>query len=73
ATGCWEITALYQLWLAEGIGAVREYVADRPTAKQTAQRTLIHSTGYRQSPYADLKPAGEGVRKLWHTSPGSVG
>ncbi|MEI7549631.1 MAG: DNA polymerase III subunit alpha [Actinomycetes bacterium] len=73
ATGCWEITALYQLWLAEGIDAVREYVADRPATKATAQRTLIHPTGYRQSPYADIKPAGEGVRKLWHTSPGSVG
>ena len=73
ATGCWEITALYQLWLAEGIDAVRAHIADRPAAKSVSQRVLIHPTGYRQSPYADVKPAGESMRKLWHTSPGSVG
>jgi error-prone DNA polymerase len=39
------------------------------------QRVLVHPSGYRQSPWADLVPAG-GVQppsKLWHTSPGSVG
>ena len=40
--------------------------------------SLVHPTGFRQSPYADIKPAGEGTgrgapRKLWHSSPGSAG
>jgi error-prone DNA polymerase len=39
------------------------------------RRVLVHPSGFRQSPYADIKPAGGDVsgapRKLWHTSPGS--
>ena len=45
---------------------------------------LVHPTGFRMSPYADIKPAGEDTklaprreasapRKLWHSSPGSSG
>ena len=46
---------------------------------------LVHPTGFRMSPYADIKPAGEDSkvaarraasgppRKLWHSSPGSSG
>jgi len=41
------------------------------------RRVLVHPTGFRQSPYADLKPAGDDAksapRKLWHSSPGSSG
>jgi error-prone DNA polymerase len=42
------------------------------------RRVLVHASGFRQSPYADIKPAGvepdqPPVRKLWHTSPGSSG
>jgi error-prone DNA polymerase len=49
------------------------------------RRVLVHPSGFRQSPYADLKPPGddpkvaarkEGAkapRKLWHSSPGSSG
>ncbi len=42
----------------------------------------VFSTGFRKSPYVDVKPAGTGVgtprgrgapRKLWHSSPGSSG
>ena len=46
-----------------------------------AQRVLVHSSGFRMSPYADIKPAGQSpgqvtgevARKLWHRSPGSTG
>jgi error-prone DNA polymerase len=39
-----------------------------------ARRVLVHSTGFKLSPYADVKPAGESApRKLWHSSPGSSG
>jgi error-prone DNA polymerase len=41
------------------------------------RRVLVHPSGFRQSPYADIKPAGGDVasapRKLWHASPGSSG
>ncbi|WP_223164168.1 DNA polymerase III subunit alpha [Nocardioides mesophilus] len=45
------------------------------------RRVLVHSSGFRMSPYADIKPAGEDAkqatrnapRKLWHSSPGSSG
>jgi error-prone DNA polymerase len=41
------------------------------------RRVLVHSTGFRLSPYADIKPAGDSTqaapRKLWHSSPGSAG
>jgi error-prone DNA polymerase len=41
------------------------------------RRVLVHASGFRQSPYADIQPAGADVksapRKLWHSSPGSSG
>ncbi|WP_420175740.1 DNA polymerase III subunit alpha [Luteococcus sp. OSA5] len=41
------------------------------------RRMLVHPSGFKQSPYADVKPAGTPVaqapRKLWHSSPGSSG
>jgi len=41
------------------------------------RRVLVHASGFRQSPYADVRPAGEDTRsaprKLWHSSPGSSG
>ena len=41
------------------------------------KRVLVHPSGFRQSPYADIKPAGEDSRqpprKLWHSSQGSSG
>jgi error-prone DNA polymerase len=41
------------------------------------RRVLVHSSGYKVSPYADVRPAGESskdvARKLWHRSSGSPG
>ncbi|QWC85627.1 DNA polymerase III subunit alpha [Nocardioidaceae bacterium] len=41
------------------------------------RRVLVHSNGFKVSPYADIKPAGESTRsaprKLWHSSGGSAG
>ncbi|HSE09744.1 MAG TPA: DNA polymerase III subunit alpha [Nocardioidaceae bacterium] len=41
------------------------------------RRVLVHSSGFKLSPYADIRPAGEDTktapRKLWHRSPGSAG
>jgi error-prone DNA polymerase len=43
------------------------------------RRVLVHPSGFRMSPYADVKTPGEDVKKgrpprrLWHSSPGSSG
>lgn len=49
------------------------------------RRVLVHPSGFRQSPYADVRPPGDDTksaprregakapRKLWHSSPGSSG
>jgi error-prone DNA polymerase len=59
-----------------------EEPAQQDTAKGVAggmgrRRVLVHSSGFKLSPYADIKPAGEPTkdvaRKLWHRSPGSAG
>jgi error-prone DNA polymerase len=45
-----------------------------PEEEPGVRRVLVHSTGFKLSPYADVKPAGESApRKLWHSSPGSSG
>ena len=47
------------------------------SAGAAGRRVLVHASGFRQSPYADIRPAGGVVRepgsKLWHSSPGSSG
>ena len=46
---------------------------DAPEADEsTRRRVLVHASGFRQSPYADVAPAGP-TTKLWHSSPGSSG
>lgn len=35
-------------------------------------RVLVHASGFKQSPYADVGTPGSD-RKLWHSSPGSAG
>jgi error-prone DNA polymerase len=100
ATGAWELPALHEAWEAEGLDGVRDLMAapgeytDQAIAGAAASHgsrpvmvrpVLVHPTGFRMSPYADIKPAGEDSkvaarraasgppRKLWHSSPGSSG
>ncbi len=41
------------------------------------RRVLVHASGFKQSPYADVRapgvPVAQAPRKLWHSSPGSAG
>ncbi|MEO8328974.1 MAG: OB-fold nucleic acid binding domain-containing protein, partial [Candidatus Nanopelagicales bacterium] len=60
--------------------STRENTRDKGTAGGMGRRRiLVHPSGYRQSPYADVQPPGDDVnkgkppRKLWHSSPGSSG
>jgi len=100
ATGAWELPALHEAWEADGLDGVRELMAapgevteqaingaaaSRSSRPVMVRPVLVHSTGFRMSPYADIKPAGEDSkiaarraaagppRKLWHSSPGSSG
>jgi len=90
ATGCWDMGQVRRLWKDEGIEAVRQLVTHEPhrvggsTDESDAEfvpeeprRVLVHASGFRQSPYADIAPAGNSVTKapskLWHSSPGASG
>ncbi|MGY1713879.1 DNA polymerase III subunit alpha [Geodermatophilus sp. SYSU D01106] len=103
ATGAWELPALYEAWETGGLAGVSELMAapgeytEQAIAGAAASHgsrpvvvkpVLVHPTGFRMSPYADIKPAGDDAgtavrkaaaqrsaapRKLWHSSPGSSG
>ncbi len=87
ATGAWDLGVVHEVWSAGGVDAVRDLIdgSPQPTAPAGSRRVLVHASGFRQSPYADIKPAGDdpgripgGNRtpapaKLWHSSPGSSG
>jgi error-prone DNA polymerase len=96
ATGCWDLSDLHRLWRDQGVEAVVDLVRNTPRpgarprgeagpgGEDEARRVLVHATGYRLSPYADVRPAGTSGerpdgerlipgRKLWHSSPGSSG
>jgi error-prone DNA polymerase len=100
ATGAWELPALHEAWESGGLAAVAELMAAPGTCTEQAiagaaashgprpvvvRPVLVHPTGFRMSPYADIEPAGENTklaarreasgapRKLWHSSPGSSG
>lgn len=84
ATGCWELGTIRRLWLQGGVSAVNEHVLATPipdTGAPVKRTALIHASGFKQSPYADIKsPAPVPVlsetnapSKLWHRSPGTPG
>jgi len=87
ALGAWELPELHQAWQHGGLEAVWERmdgpaisseVAVHGAAASRSTRPVmspvhVYSTGFRASPYADVKPAGQELRKLWHSSPGSSG
>jgi error-prone DNA polymerase len=80
ATGCWELSSVRQAWLDGGVPAIAELLTPVSMASDDAdasdesqrRRVLVHASGFRQSPYADIAPAGP-TTKLWHSSPGSSG
>ncbi len=73
ATGAWELSGLWDAWSRGGVEEVHavliaadENGADRydtaDTADGSSRRMLVHASGFRQSPYADVKPAGGDAR-----------
>jgi error-prone DNA polymerase len=76
AKGAWELSHLHEVWRLHGIAGVHD-VMEAPVVLDGAVGggAHVYSTGFRANPYADIKPAGDGIptRKLWHASPGSSG
>ena len=76
ATGAWELSGLWEAWSRGGLEGVHsalsetdetdERDADRDDSAggmgATRRRVLVHASGFKQSPYADIKPAGGDAR-----------
>ena len=87
ATGCWDLGEVRRLWKDEGLDAVRDLLTEERSGvdKVEPDKVLVHASGFRQSPYADIAPAGASgpalgrpgastaPSKLWHSSPGASG
>jgi error-prone DNA polymerase len=89
ATGAWDLGTLSDLWRTGGMDAVHAEIDRVPVgfadpadgSSPGPSRVMVHTSGFRMSPYADIKPAGgspgtvtgDVARKLWHRSPGSAG
>ena len=68
------------------VGRVSEQAVQGAAASRSSRPVIapppfgsphVYSTGFRQSPYADVAPSGSGTRgaprRLWHSSSGSAG
>ncbi len=91
ATGAWDLGKLSDLWQSHGMDAVHAEIDRVPVGfadpADGPSRVMVHTSGFRMSPYADIKPAGPDIksrapgtvtgedvaRKLWHRSQGSSG
>jgi error-prone DNA polymerase len=85
ATGAWDLGHVHEEWSAGGLDAIAAMLeaSPRPAPPDGPRRVLVHASGFRQSPYADIKPADAAPAparqghaapsKLWHSSPGSSG
>jgi error-prone DNA polymerase len=72
ATGAWELSGLWEAWSRGGLEAVHAALSEADEGVDgvdaasgmdgSRQRVLVHASGFMQSPYADIKPAGGDVR-----------
>ncbi|MGW4198030.1 DNA polymerase III subunit alpha [Streptomyces sp. NPDC005004] len=82
-SAAWNLAELVELRAEGGLDRVAARLAEsvEPAGEdRVGGRRIRMATGYDMHPWADLRPAGEGVaqgpaaaRKLWHQSPGSAG
>ena len=75
ATGCWELGEIHRLWRESGAMGVRQFLGSQPGSDPESVRgaMLIHASGFRQSPYADVRPASIPRSARGHMSPGTSG
>lgn len=73
ATGAWELSGLWDTWTRGGLEAVHDVLSeaegqsvDRAATSGVPDgppvRMLVHASGFKQSPYSDVRPAGGDVR-----------
>ncbi|WP_082043917.1 DNA polymerase III subunit alpha [Mobilicoccus massiliensis] len=70
ATAAFDLTEVWEAWSAGGVEAARAVMtpltvagaAGAPEARPRPRRVLRHPSGFTQSPYADIAPAGGSVR-----------
>ena len=58
ADGCWELSAVYRVWLDGGLPAVAQMLLTSPYDDSEAvipAQIWEHASGFRQSPYADVR------------------
>ena len=63
ATGCWDLPLVHQMWSDSGTAGVHAALAAAPRPPDRFQRTAPgrvwqYASGFRKSPYADIRPAG---------------
>ena len=66
ANGCWELSQVYQHWKFGGVRAVQELIGAVPKVQlDPVAPTQIweHASGFRSSPYADVRPAGNDIAR----------
>jgi error-prone DNA polymerase len=66
ANGCWELSEVYQHWKRGGVSAVQELIGKVPMHQlDPVAPTQIweHASGFRSSPYADVRPAGSDIAR----------
>ena len=63
AEGCWELGTVYHVWKDGGVAAVHELLAQRPyddsegdTEVTSPTQIWEHASGFRSSPFADVRP-----------------
>ncbi|MBM6546221.1 DNA polymerase III subunit alpha [Janibacter sp. YIM B02568] len=72
ADGAWELPGLWDAWSTGGLPAVHAALEEADAMARAraeavegdgapGRRVLVHASGFRQSPYADVRPAGEAV------------
>lgn len=78
--GCWDLAGVYERYLRDGSAALRSWAAEASVAAESGvgqrpevvrRRMLVHASGFRQSAYADIRPAGPSGSSASVDGPGS--
>ena len=66
ADGCWELSEVYRVWRDGGISAVQDLIHQEPITQAdpvVPTRIWEHASGFRLSPFADVRPAGTDIAR----------
>lgn len=64
--GCWELSEVYRVWRQGGISAVHDLIKQEPIVDAdplAPTRIWEHASGFRLSPFADVRPAGTDIAR----------